>query len=211
MSETTNDLKKYRMKIIVRFLVCIGILYLAAGVYTISQKNNKTSTITETKSAESEQKTANESTQSPIHKSWIHTTQHDAISNNNIQISTTQSKYPLNFSFPYQGEQYAKLLVRRHPRYGLDVILQIEKGQFLAGVTGVTVNARFDEKTTTSFHAVGPEDYDSKTLFLNNEAKFLSLLAKSKVLILSTSVYQEGEQTMIFDVENFDAKRFQNK
>ena len=78
----------------------------------------------------------------------------------------------------------------------------------MAGVRGVTVNARFDKETTT-FQAEGPEDNSSTTLFLKNEAKFLSLLTKSKLLFLSTPVYQEGEQIMVFNIENFNAKPFQ--
>jgi hypothetical protein len=204
--------KKTYKKILIGFLIACIILILNAS---LSNRKTGTPSDNHTNSTDdrglSPSKTDNERYKSEIDGYWVHTREIDPISKKTIHTATITSTFPLEFGFPYQGKQHAQLSIRRHPRYGLDVILQLEKGQFLAGVTGTTVNARFDENLVTKFSAVGPEDHDSKTLFLNNEAKFLTLLGKSKVVVLSTTVYQEGEQTMMFEVEKFDQSAFRNK
>ena len=134
--------------------------------------------------------------------SWIYDNRRDVMTGKIEKVAYVQSTNTLSLGFPYQGEQRATLMIRQDPRLGLNVMLSIEKGQFMAGVRGVEVLAKFDQNPPIAFSAVGPSDHSSTTLFINNEQKFLSRLKKTKTLYLSTPIYREGEPPLLFDVAN---------
>jgi hypothetical protein len=102
------------------------------------------------------------------------------------------------FGSPYDGEQRAALTLRKHPRHGNDIILSIQRGQFMAGIDGVAVLVRFDEGKPMKFWAMGPADSNTTTLFIGNYARFISALQKAKRVQISTTVYHEGEPVFDF-------------
>lgn len=67
---------------------------------------------------------------------WQYDESSDEMGRGKIRTAVVSSLNEVDFDFPYQGAQRAKLLLRRHPKYGRDVILQVEKGQFLTGIDG---------------------------------------------------------------------------
>jgi hypothetical protein len=126
-----------------------------------------------------------------------------------VSTATNESVNTVSFAFPYKGEQHATLFLRSHPQHGQDVILAIEKGQFLCSpFDGCTVLVRFDDKPPVRFHASGPEDHDTVTLFLGNYAGFVSAMTKAKTVRMSVPVYQEGSPVFEFDVSGFDKNRY---
>jgi hypothetical protein len=141
----------------------------------------------------------------PPPTAWDHQTTIDEMSGKSYALSTVQSWNTVSFGFPYQGEQRATLHIRtKHPRYGNDVILTIQRGQFLAGVDGIKVLARFDEGQPVAFWGSGPADHSSTTLFISNYQKFVGLMRKASVVRLSTPIYHEGSPVFEFQVEAFD-------
>ena len=97
--------------------------------------------------------------------SWGYYRTTDEMTGKTTQTAAVESTNTVNFSSPYQGEQRATLNLRKHPRYGNDVILQIERGQFLPGIDGVNVIARFDDRPST-FLAREAEDHSMNLLEL---------------------------------------------
>jgi hypothetical protein len=139
---------------------------------------------------------------------WSHSGLTDEMTGKSYAFSTVQSRNTVNFDFPYQGEQRATLSIRtKHPRHGNDVILTIERGQFLAGVDSVKVLARFDEGASVTFWANGPADHGTTALFISNYAKFVGLMRKANVVRLQTPIYQQGAPVFEFQVERFDGGR----
>lgn len=136
---------------------------------------------------------------------WFYFNATDSMSGRSEWLAITRSTNTFEFSRPYQGPQQAKLTIRRHPRYGNDVILEIERGQFMSGVTGVQVVARFDNGQPVNFWGRGPADYSSTSLFLDY-SRFVARLRKAKIVRLSTPIYQEGAPVFEFDVAGFDLK-----
>jgi len=134
--------------------------------------------------------------------SWIYDNRRDVMTGKMEKVAYVQSTNTLSLGFPYQGEQRATLTIRQNPRLGLDIMLSIEKGQFMAGVRGVEILAKFDQNSPIAFSAVEPSDNSNTTLFIKNEQKFLSRLKNAKSLYLSTPIYQEGEPPLLFDVTN---------
>lgn len=123
-----------------------------------------------------------------------------------MTLATVTSSNAMNFSWPYHGETRSRLTVRKHPRYGQDVMFSIPRGQFVCGVDGCTVLVRFDDLPPIKFGVVGAEDNDSKMLFFSNTKKFISELRKSKRARVAAVVYQEGQPVFEFDTSGFDLK-----
>lgn len=137
----------------------------------------------------------------PAREDWQYLDYDDDMSGKTVKSAKVRSLNTVSFGFPYEGEQHATLTLRKHPRHGNDVILHIERGQFLAGVSGVQVLARFDDGDPVKFWAQGAEDNSTTVLFLGNFARFQALAQKSKSVRISTPVYQEGSPTFAFNVE----------
>jgi len=97
-----------------------------------------------------------------------------------IKMAWVQSTNYINFDFPYEGPQKATLLIRNHPRYGKDIILRIERGQFYFGLDGCDMVVRFDEQKPVTFHAIEPSTNDSTSAFISNYDRFVANLKKAK-------------------------------
>jgi hypothetical protein len=83
------------------------------------------------------------------------------------------------------------------------VTLSIEWGQFVCGIRSCTLKVRFDTGAIQRFSASEPSDHSTTTLFLNGEGRLISQLRKAKVVRIEATFYQEGSQTLEFNVEGF--------
>jgi hypothetical protein len=118
-------------------------------------------------------------------------------------FASVTSTNTLSFDFPYQGIQHGTLVIRKAAESGTNVIVRIERGQFLCPLDDCTVNVRFDAGRIQQFSASGPTDHSTTTLFLENEARFVSQLRRAKVFRVEATFYQHGSQTLEFNVEGF--------
>jgi hypothetical protein len=144
-----------------------------------------------------------------VGQNWEYDQFKDAMSPGLVSSAKAESTNTVSFGFPYQGAQHALLFLRSHPRHGQDVILKIEKGQFLcSSYDGCTVLVRFDDKPPVKWHASGPEDHDTVTLFLGNYNGFVSSMSKAKTVRISAPMYQEGSPVFEFAVGGFDKNRY---
>lgn len=132
---------------------------------------------------------------------WNMRTANDGMSGKDYPIATVQSLNTVNFDFPYQGEQRATLRVRRHPRYGLDVLFSIEKGQFHCRVRDCPLVLRFDAGGIQHNDAGRPEDYSSDLVFLENPSQILAQLKRSRSLKIQATFYNEGNRLFEFNTE----------
>jgi len=121
--------------------------------------------------------------------------------------ASTESLNILNFDRPYQGDQRATLTLRKHPRFGNNVILQLERGQFLVGPAGVQVAVRFDQGPLINFGADAQVDHNTTTLFIGSYEKFVESLRKAKLVRIAAPVYQEGSPVLEFNVAGFEPDR----
>ncbi len=119
-------------------------------------------------------------------------------------ISTNE----LTFDFPYGGPQHSILTLRKHVRHGKDVLLQIERGQFLCHIRSCSVTVRFDDANGQSFSATEPSDSDSTLLFIEPFDKFYASMLKAKRVRFEATFFQQGNRTLEFDVSGFEPKQF---
>jgi hypothetical protein len=148
---------------------------------------------------------ASESRSSPP-SAWKYQEYEDEMSGKQAIQAVVTSNNTVNFSSPYRGAQHARLVIRAHPRHGTDVILHIEKGQFLcSSLNKCELLVRFDEQQARKFAAVEPADRSSTSLFISPTARFLTALQKAKRVQIEATFYQEGSRVFAFDVSDLDA------
>lgn len=149
--------------------------------------------------------------QAPAQQSpaWIYYGEEDPMAAKASRIAQVVSTNKFELNFPYQGAQHAALTLRNHPRYGKDLMLMIEKGQFICrSYNGCSVLTRFDDGTPQQFSAVGPDDMSTTVLFIKNYERFLSNMTKANRVRISASIFHHGDFVFEFDVSGFDAKAF---
>lgn len=123
--------------------------------------------------------------------------------------ASVQSTNTVSFDFPYSGPQHATLTLRTHPRHGKDVILRIERGQFLCrSYDGCNVLVRFDDSEAQTYSANGPADQSTEVLFIENYPRFVAGMLKASRVRISAEVYQEGVPVFEFDVSGFDVAKY---
>ena len=137
---------------------------------------------------------------------WHYLEAPDPMGRGTIKQADVKSVNQVNFDFPYKGPQRGELTLRVHPKHGKDVILSIEKGQFVCGVSGCTVSVRFDQGKVQNYSASEPADYSTTSLFLEGYGRFLAAAKKSKRVYIEAKIYQEGTQVFEFDISDLDLK-----
>jgi hypothetical protein len=137
---------------------------------------------------------------------WNYRTYRDDLTGKLIESAEVRSTNTVNFDFPYQGPQRAMLMLRRHPQYGLDVILFVERGQFLCSIDDCLVSAVFDDGSVELFTALEPADHSTTSLFIRYETRFIERLRRSEKARISASFFQQGAPTFEFNVGNLEWK-----
>ena len=140
---------------------------------------------------------------------WDYRQDKDPMGKGTAYFASVLSTNTVNFGFPYSGAQHGTLTLRTHPRYGKDVILSIERGQFLCpSYDGCTVLVRFDDSKAIQYSAAGAADNSTETIFIRGYASFVGHLEKSKRVHISANVYQEGAPVFEFDATGFDPSKY---
>jgi hypothetical protein len=78
-------------------------------------------------------------------KSWEVATYQDDVSGKQAATLSVISENSVELDFPYAGGTVANITIRKHPRFGLDAIVAINKGQLNCGVSNCSVTVRFGD------------------------------------------------------------------
>lgn len=157
----------------------------------------------------SQQSSVTPSSSSAPGEQWVYSQSEDPMAKGTTYSATVQSTNTVDFKFPYRGSQHATLILRTHPRFGKNVVLRIERGQFLCNsYDGCNVLIRFDDGKAQTFSAAGPSDNSTETLFIRNYPRFIAGMLKAERVRISAEVYQEGSPVFEFEVRGFDAARY---
>lgn len=129
---------------------------------------------------------------------WVYQTTDDELTGKQVKMASVKSN-EFTLSSPFDGSQRATLTVRKHPRWGTDIQLRIERGVFSCLGVDCQILARFDGGSILTFGASGAESGSPTLLFFDNPSRFLTLLKKSKTTQLAVNVLNNGEQTFEFE------------
>jgi len=137
---------------------------------------------------------------------WTYSADIDPMSGKEARYASVDADSDLDFSFPYQKPNRPSIFIRVHPKYGTDVILRVEKGQFICRYDSCSVMVRFDDKPAVRFTATQPSDNSSTSLFLSPSKKMIAGLKTSTVVRVQATFYQEGDQIMTFQTTGLSWK-----
>ena len=135
---------------------------------------------------------------------WNYDESEDEMGRGKVKNAMVHSRNQIEFGFPYSGPQRAVLQLRKHPKYGRDVIIYIERGQFLCGIDGCSVQVRFGSGKPLAFRASGPTDHSTTVLFISNYDKFVGNTKKVGKVYIEAEFYQEGSKVFEFDVSDLN-------
>ncbi len=143
---------------------------------------------------------------------WSYSQDADPMGKGTTYFAQVLSSNTVTFDFPYGGPQHGTLMLRTHPRHGKDVILAIERGQFLCrSYEDCNILVRFDDQAASSYSAVGAADNSTENIFIRNYPRFVASMLKAKRVRISAEIYQEGSPVFEFDVSGFDESKYKPK
>ena len=120
------------------------------------------------------------------------------------KVAQVVSSNTVHFGFPYQGETHAALQLRNSPKYGQDVMLRVERGQFVSSHTRNFVTLGFDDGELWKFDIGEPAESTTGLLFIHDNETFISQLREAKSLKIEADFYQEGPRVFEFEVDGID-------
>lgn len=126
----------------------------------------------------------------------------DSVSGKPSKVAIMDSTNLVDMEFPYNGGSVGSIIIRKHPRYGKDVIFKVSKGQLLCDISdGCAISVRFDDKPARQVHATEPADHSNDTLFLSGYDRLVKDIKSSKKMIVEATFFQNGARTYEFQVE----------
>lgn len=198
--------------------VALGFVLFIAFVIVVSQcssgTKNSSSKTSLSSQAQNPQTPAPKPLQEPLPKpgdQWNYYSNQDDMGKGVAHFASVESTNTVDFDFPYAGPQHATLTLRSHPRYGKDVILSIERGQFLCNsYQGCAVLVRFDDDKALRYSATGPSDNSTTTIFIHDYSRFVKAMSKAKRMRISAEFFQQGAPILDFDASGFDESKFRS-
>lgn len=140
---------------------------------------------------------------------WKYHSSVDQLTDKTAYTARVTSLNQINFDFPYNGHQRGALILRKHPEYGEDLILRVDKGQMLVrSYEDSTVRVVFDGADPISFGVVGPSDNSTTSLFFRDKDRFVARMKNASVVKISVPFYQEGNVVFEFNVADFDQQQY---
>jgi hypothetical protein len=130
---------------------------------------------------------------------WTYGKSADEMRGTHTHSASLVSDNELAFDFPYNGGSSGTLSLRSGDRSGLNVILRMEKGQFLCNEYGhPTVSVKFDNGPVRKFGCSESNDNAAGVLFIDSESRFLAALKHSKKMTIEADFFQEGSRQLKF-------------
>jgi len=136
---------------------------------------------------------------------WTYRTSADPMGRGKVIAARLLSSNTITFGSPYGGPQRAALTLRSHPEWGKDLILSVERGQFLCRRDDCRVLVRFDNGKPEHYDAVEPADHSTNTIFIRDYDYFVRRLLKAKRVRIETTFFREGSRIIEFDVSGLKA------
>lgn len=133
--------------------------------------------------------------------SWQFKSTSDPMGRGTRHEATVTSSNSVNFPFPYAGTQRALLVLRSGPGHDdLDVVLFLQRAQFLCQLDDCRAAVRFDDADAVDVRAVGSSSHAMNVIFLRDEANFIEQARAAKRVKIEAEFYQFGRFVFDFPV-----------
>lgn len=139
---------------------------------------------------------------------WQYSTDIDELSKKPFNTAILRSANSFNLSRPYDGTQYATLMLRNHPKNGQDIVFFIERGQIMCQSYGdCSVEIAFDDKPDRTVQGNEPASRDSTTVFLPNYSRLSREIASAKEMRIRVTLFNQPSVTAVFRTDGLDLKK----
>jgi len=129
----------------------------------------------------------------------------DDMTGKEIRTAATISTNSHDLQWPHGKGVTATLRLRKHPRYGNDIIVELTAGQILCdSYDGCHIPVRFDDKPMRTFTGAPPSDHGITTIFIRGYDKFLKAARAAQKVTIEIKLYQDGNRTFTFDVSGLE-------
>jgi hypothetical protein len=130
---------------------------------------------------------------------WIYHNQADAMSGKSTHQAQLVSDNTLALAFPYGGQNNGMLIIRKHPKWGTDVIFQLQKGQLMCrSYRPCNISVKFDNKAPKVFKGAPAEDNDSTLAFLTPTKTFIAEASKASRILVEITLFKQGTHVLEF-------------
>lgn len=143
----------------------------------------------------------------PASAQWTYRSYKMGIDDEIAKTATTQSLNSLSLDFPYQGENRGRLILRTHPDTGFDLMISIDKGQILCGVSNCHLRVKFDKNPSYEAEFFPSRSHDSSIVFAESPEAFEKKIRNSKRMKIELPLYQSPDQVLEFDVTGLDYRK----
>lgn len=135
---------------------------------------------------------------------WSYRDDTDPMTGAVTSVAQSASLNTFELGFPYAGQQRGRLLMRDHPRHGLDVIVSIERGQVLCrSYSNCRINVRFDDGEVIRYRGAESDSSDSNLAFITDASDFIHRAKIAQRVLIELQIYQHGTVVLEFDTSRF--------
>ncbi len=136
--------------------------------------------------------------------SWSLDKSVDPMTSATTKIATTTSADVFTLDSPYRGSQAPRLVIVESKKNGLNISVQIQRGQMICDYSLCTMLVRFDEEKPIKWRMAKAADHSSTLLFFENEKAFLAKIKKAKKLTVEMTFFQNGSKIAVFDTTGLE-------
>ena len=130
---------------------------------------------------------------------WYYSESKDEMRGETTHYAQLEGTNTLSLGFPY-GDQEGKVLVRKSPQFGFDILVGVDSGQILCNsYSNSHVNVKFDDGPIRRFGCNDASDGTNNMIFVEGAKGFLASLKKSKIMVVEAEFYRNGMQQMTFN------------
>lgn len=142
-------------------------------------------------------------------KGWTHTEEKDEMRGGTDTYDFITSDNAVDFGFPYNGGSSLHIVIRHSIKYGTDVYLSINKGQFSGNEYSNDnyVSIKFDNGEIKKYYFNEPSDGSTSTVFLRKEKELIAKFKTAKNIMIEAPFFQEGRRVFKFNnIEPYSGK-----
>lgn len=123
---------------------------------------------------------------------WAYTFERDPMTDGQNIEARVRSANVHTFAFPYRGGTRATLVIRSHPKFGVNVFMWIDRGQFGCH-RDCSVQVRFDDAEPIDAAITGSGDGSSDIVFFSDEEAFIEKAKLARRVRISATYFQHGD------------------
>ncbi len=140
----------------------------------------------------------------PASAQWTYRSFKMGIDEEIAKTATTQSLNSLSLDFPYRGENHGQLILRSRPTKGFDLMISIDKGQILCGISNCYMRVKFDDNPSYETEFSQSQSRNSTIVFAENPEALEKKIRKAKRMKIELPLYRSPAQVLEFDVTGLD-------